>query len=401
MLLLLACGLPVNSFGNEPGKSAAKDGVKADKQPLSWYGSLLSKQAAEKGGSNICISPYSLASCLSLLKPGAAGQTLQQLDIVSGNLSSLNAQVAKSSLPIRSANRLYIDSGFKPYDKYLHKIGEASLATLPLSTQSESSRKDINNWVQKQTNDRIKDLLPQGILDSNTRLVAVNAVYMLAQWQYPFQPEATHKKIFNCADGKQIKVDTMHTVDDGATRFYYPNVEGCEFAVAFPYKPAAGKQAAWMLCLMPNKSASVSGLASKFGAQELADIRRQLVKPQAASEVECHIALPKFSFTSSMDLVESLKALGMKAPFSNKADFSAMSAAPLQLSAVIQKSFIAIDEEKTEAAAATAAVVTLRAMPRPKQQRIYSFDRPFLFVVMDAAEGLPYFMGIVQHPGQD
>jgi len=401
LLPLLAAGSSLHSVAAPSRDSAAKEPESADSAAkIEWYATLLSSQAKLGKNSNVCLSPYSLASCLALLKPGAAGQTRAQLDVVQGELAALSAQASSSSLPLQSANRLYIDLGFKPYEQYLQQIGSASLSSLPLSTQCENSRTDINKWVEQQTKSRIKDLLPKGALDSNTRLVAVNAVHMLAEWQFPFHKQSTSQQNFSCGDGKQRKVDTMYAVDRESSMFAYPQVPGSEFAVAFPYKYVQGKQRAWMLCLMPDKQHDAASLAGKFAAGSLESVRKQLAQQGAEGDFESHVSLPKFSFSTSMDLGTSLKELGVTLPFSERADFSLLSPVPLQLSLVVQKSFIAVDEEKTEAAAATAAVVATLSIPRPKQKRYLRFDRPFVFVVLDSAPGMPYFIGIVQNPLQ-
>ena len=249
---------------------------------------------------------------------------------------------------------------------------------------SEAARKTINDWVEKQTNEKIKDLLPAGAIDSLTRLVLTNAIYFKGTWAKQFDPKSTYDGQF-WANGKDaVKAPLMH--QSGEFNFYdSPDLK----AVELPYSG----QGLSMLVLLPTQCAGLADLEKKLTPEQLAKWTEQM-KPTK----ELSVTLPKFKFTSEFSLKDRLSALGMKDAFNpDKADFSGMNGGKeeVYLSAVIHKAFVEVNEEGTEAAAATGVVVKARAV---RVTPTFIADHPFVFLIRDNKSGAILFLGRVADP---
>ena len=212
----------------------------------------------------------------------------------------------------------------------------------------EDSRVTINNWVSDQTNNRINDLLPQGSIDSSTRFVLTNAIYFDAAWLYPFAKESTHNGTFNLLNGSTITVPMMNH----EAGYNYVKANGYQ-AVELPYD---GNEIA-MDIIMPD-----AGKFTDFDSSLTADKVSGIIGSLKNSFMV--LTMPKFSFDSSFSLKSALSALGMPIAFDpNKADFSGITGnTDLHISDVVHKAFVAVDEEGTEAAAATGVMVGTTAM---------------------------------------
>jgi serpin B len=254
----------------------------------------------------------------------------------------------------------------------------AGLHVLDFLGDPDGSRTVINDWVEDRTNDRIEDLLPQGSITVDTRLVLTNAIYFSAAWDDPFEPGDTRPAPFTLADGSTVDVPTLHQTSQS-----YRYGEGDGFRAAeLPYD---GEQLS-MVVVVPDDLASFE--ASMTGAT-LAQITDSL----EGAEVE--LALPKFDFDAPLGLKEHLMALGMKDAFL-AADFSGIDGTRnLVITDVLHKGFVAIDEKGTEAAAATAVIIGETSVPEHRQLTV---DRPFVFLIRDIPTGAILFVGRVVDP---
>lgn len=351
---------------------------------------------------NIFFSPFSISSALAMtytaargetagemaevlhfgLSPGMVGRAFRPLmeQMSSGDLSG-----AESGEPftLTIANGLWVREGFQLLEEYRETVAEyfdAAVENLDFSGDPEGSRQTINRWVAERTLDRIKDLIPPGILGEDTRVVLTNAVYFKASWDKPFNEDATSDGRFLLADGGAVVVPMMNQTEF----FRYCSLEGCR-AVELFY---AGGNAS-MLIVLPD------GDIREF--QEDLDIAGLERIRGSMSPVNLSLAMPRFEFTATMQLGGMLQSMGMESAFSGDADLSGFTGIPdLYISEVIHKAFVKVDEAGTEAAAATAVMVNVTSMPPPPEE--LNINRPFMFFIMDGETGSIVFMGRVMDP---
>ena len=270
------------------------------------------------------------------------------------------------------------------YYRTLQKQYQAHLMQLDYVGQTEPARQTINTWVQKQTNDKIKDLMPRGSITPDTRLVLTNAIYFKGLWADPFKKEQTHEVDFFLAPDKTAKVPLMSRTG----RLPYLQTDDVQ-VLSLPYQ---GNALSMRVILPVSKEAdALEQLEAKLDAERLA----QYTAPLRPREVRTF--LPRFKMEDSFDLAKTLADMGMKRAFGPGADFSGISSAEgLFLSAVVHKAFVEVNEEGTEAAAATGVAVAATAMPM--QPPVFRADRPFLFLIQDESTGAILFMGRVADP---
>jgi serine protease inhibitor len=361
-------------------------------------------RAATHGDENAVLSPTSIVLALAMARPGARGETAAQIDTVlhqvasDGNASWLNALHAalatrtgtfkdisgkdqQVTLRIANAPFAQLDEDWNP--DYLNALASrfgAGVRLVDYRSAAEAARKAINGWVSDQTEQRIPELLQQGVLDDLTRLVLVNAIYLKAAWQTPFTAEATAAAPFTRLDGSALDVPTMHLTEE----LLYASGTGWQ-AVELPY--VGGDLA--MTIIVPD---DLAAFQAKLDGTAFVAITTAL----AVHEV--NLSLPKFGIETKSDLATVLPAMGMPLAFDpNAADFSGMTTQErLYISAVIHQANIDVDEKGTTAAAATAVV--MRAGAVPGGLVTLKVDRPFLFALRDLKTGAVLFLGRVVEP---
>ncbi|MEN4010794.1 MAG: serpin family protein [Bellilinea sp.] len=353
---------------------------------------------------NLFYSPYSISLALAMTYAGARAETEQQMaqalhfnlpqaelhpafNLLDQRLRPLDDQPAQDEeqpFQLNIANSLWGQQDFEFLDEFLDTLAAnygAGMYRVNYN-QPEDARLKINAWVEDQTRDKIKDLIQPGSLSPLTRLVLANAIYFKAAWQSPFDKEATSAGEFTLLDGSEVSAEMMSQWQD----MYY--LRGEDFAaVDLAYRdsnmsmlvivPDAGKFADVEAGLTPE------GLETIRGGLAMASVR---------------LSMPKFSFESSFGLSEALKELGMPAAFDDElADFSGMTGKPdLVISDVVHKAFVDVNEDGTEAAAATAVIMKVMAMPLEEAE--LTIDRPFLFLIQDRSNGTVLFLGRVVDP---
>jgi serpin B len=258
----------------------------------------------------------------------------------------------------------------------------AGLRQVDFAAAPEDARHEVNKWVSDQTEERIQDLIPAGLLTPLTRLVLTNAVYFNAAWALPFSDRLTEEGVFHLSDGSPVPVQMMHLTDS------LGYVEGEGFvAVDLPYE---GRQLS-MLAIVPAPG-QFDEVEARL-SQETVDRMMRALEP-----VQLALALPKWAFESSFGLGETLSIMGMPAAFGSSADFSGMSGhRNLYISEVLHKAYVEVDEAGTEAAAATAVVMRRSAIPAGPPVEVV-VDRPFVFVIRDTGTGTILFIGRVMDP---
>ncbi len=354
---------------------------------------------------NLMISPYSIATALSMLYPGARGVTAEEIadvlnvtvddptlhavrNYIEDSLASppppMGGEDTRQPFTIRPANSAWGQGGYPFLDDYLTVLAEnygAGLRLLDYVGDPEGSRAIINQWVEDATEDRIKDLIPEGAITVDTRLSLVNAIWFKANWFEQFDPALTASGSFTLLDGSQVEVPLMHANRRNA----YATTDLFD-AVRLPY---AGDAA--MVVLLP-KAGNPAELAAQLTPEDL-DI--------AWSDYSVDLTLPSFEFEAEVSLSDALKALGMPTAFEapgpeSGADLTGMTAIrELWVSDAFHKTFIKLDEEGTEAAAATAIIITLESLPPPAT---FTADRPFLFYIEHSSTGEMLFLGQVTNP---
>lgn len=358
-------------------------------------------QLAKEDG-NVFFSPYSISSALAMTYAGAKGKTADEmastlhfslpqdkLHPAYGELVGYyNAKGAKRPYQLSVANALWGQNGFNFQPEFL-KITDkdygAKLTNLDFVGDSEGARETINKWVEKETNDKIKDLIAKGVLNSDTRLVLTNAIYFKSAWMNKFWKESTKDEDFTVNAGTKVKAKMMHKNE----KLQY--MKGDNFSiVSIPYE----QHALSMIILLPNKDAKLVDLEKELTTANMDKCLKELKQHQV------DLKLPQFKFTSQFMLSKTLSAMGMQTAFTpGAADFSGMSTqGKLFLQQVIHKAFVDVHEEGTEAAAATAVVVGVTSLPPPLPPATFHADRPFVFAIQDNATNNILFMGRVSNP---
>ncbi len=355
-------------------------------------------------GKNLFYSPYSISQALAMTYAGARGDTENQMvDTLNFFLSQDYLHPAFNGLDIDLSNRgegargkdeegfrlnivnaIWGQNNYEFLSEYLDILAEnygAGLRILDFVAAPEPSRITINDWGSDQTEGRIEDLIPQGIIDTLTRLVLTNAIYFNAAWQFPFEEDATADGPFHLLDGGEIILPMMRQTES----FGY--TEGDNYQVVeLPYD---GQEFS-MVILLP-KTGQFEAFEDSMDFQKVRGIISELESQQV------NLTLPKFEFELEFSLKKTLTAMGMPIAFSANADFSGMTGShDLFIDEVIHKAFVSVDEAGTEAAAATAVIMKLTAAP--EEPIAVTVDRPFIFLIRDIETGTILFIGRILNP---
>ncbi len=373
------------------------------------FGLVLYSMLAERSPEgNLFLSPYSISSALAIAWAGAEGETQQQMAEVLGlilpeeEVHSVLARIREKlsteyrrqylqgegdPLTLEVANALWVQERYELLQSYVDLVRDmydAEARNLDFSGDTEGARQTINSWVEERTRERIVDLIPQGMLDPSTKLVITNAVYFMGSWAESFPEAATTEREFLVTPDMAVPVPMMSRQGS----YPYAEVAGCR-AVELPY---ADNQSS-MVVLLPE--GDISELESALSVEMLDEVLSSL------SSTEVALTMPTFEFTSSFGLADVLRAMGMERAFAaESADFSGITGGPdLFISEVLHKAFVKVDEQGTEAAAATAVIMlpTSAAMP-PPEPVVLVLDRPFLFLIRDRLTGAVLFMGRMADP---
>jgi serpin B len=356
---------------------------------------------ARREPGNLMLSGTSLRSALSATYLGARGQTAREMakalslpPSVDDAASEMRAELADwtaargktGSASLDIASRVWADGSLSPAPAFTERASAigAPPDTVDFLKAPEAARTRINAWVASATENKIPDLLPPGSVTPQTRLVVTNATYFKGRWLEPFPKDKTKDAPFH-VDAKTTRpVPTMHVTNS----FRYAEAPGVR-AVEMTYE---GTDLA-MLVVLPDDAAGLAALERDLGEETLSRWTSALAQQRVA------ISLPKFTFRSGGAMNPALKDLGLATAFGQKADFSGMLAKGerVHLDQVFQKTWIAVDETGTEAAAASGAVMrtTSLVVGEPVEFRA---DRPFLFFVRDVRRDRVLFVGRVADP---
>jgi serine protease inhibitor len=373
---------------------------------------------------NVCLSPYSIQSALAMTYMGASGATQAEMAKVlhyptdkaalGSSFAALTAGLAEATassvkvaqhakerggptepIELRVANRLFGQKGAEFRPPFLAAVREdfgAPMEFVDFATKANDARRGINDWVANQTRQLIKDLIPKGGVNEDTRLVLVNALHLKAAWAEDFNAKLTKPQPFYAEGETKADVPMMHTED------FMGYAEGRGYqAVTLPYVG----QGLQMLLIVPTKHTGLPKVEASLTPELLAQLGR-------AAGTKVILKMPKYRITPPlMELTPALQALGLKTAFDlpkGSADFDAMAPRKpddyLSISKVLHKTFIEVDEKGTEAAAATAIVMLAGGMPARQEKRPpeVTADRPFLFAIQHKGSGACLFLGRVVDP---
>jgi len=341
-------------------------------------------------------SPYSISAALAMTYAGARGETQRQMSrVLHFTLPGerLHAAFAESGKKMKVtadelsiANALWGQKDYKFLDEFLdtnRKYYGAGLKEVDFAGDSEGARQEINAWVEKETKDKIKDLIGKGVLDGLTRLVLTNAIYFKADWDIQFDKENTRQEPFAVTRLKEVQAEMMNQKG----RFNYARNDDVQL-LELAYKD----ENLSMIVVLPNKRFGLEEVEKQFNLETVTEWMGQMRKREVV------VYMPKFKMTTGFELSDYLCKMGMPDAFSARwADFSGMTRArELFISKVIHQAFVAVDEQGTEAAAATAVVMKLRAAP--SKPEVFRADHPFMFIIRDNKTRSILFVGRVGDP---
>jgi serpin B len=290
---------------------------------------------------------------------------------------------------------MWVHSGMPLEPAFLAAIAGAAAASVhdaDFRNECEKARREVNRLIATQTADKIRDLVPCGAVDSDTRLVLANAIYLKAAWAHPFPAGSTAPRPFHAGDGGTAAGPVTVPMMQLTAALGYARGDGWQ-VVTLPYASGISGPKLAMAVVLPDGplSAMASRLTAGGGLRYLLDG----VRP-----AHVQLSMPRFRVTASFSLRPVLEQLGVLRAFdAHHADFSGITTAgQLFIDAVLHKAYIDVNEHGTEAAAATAVIMTTLAAPPAAQPVIVTVDRPFLFAITDTVTGMPLFLGQVTNP---
>jgi serpin B len=358
-------------------------------------------QALRGTEGNLFFSPYSISTALAMAYAGARGETQQQMAQVlhlpamtqeqlaqafGAIIKGLNKRGGAGTYQLRVANALWGQQDYKFLPAFTELVEEqygGTLRNVDFVTAAEQARQTINAWVDKQTDGKIKDLIGPGVLNTMTRLVLTNAIYFKGNWAQQFEKDQTRNQPFTLADGTKVQVPMMNQ----QAHFGYAEADTLQ-ALEMPY---VGDELS-MIVLLPKKTDGIKELEEQLTPENLSDWMDQI------SRREVIVSMPKFKLTDKFDLGRTLQSMGMTDAFTQRADFSGMAGTRnLLISAVIHQAYVDINEEGTEAAAATGVSVSLTSIG-PESTPVFRADHPFLVLIRDKPSGSILFLGRTMKP---
>jgi serpin B len=357
---------------------------------------LYQKLRPTKG--NLFFSPYSISTALAITVAGARGDTQAQisqalhfprdqksLHPAFGLLRAKLEQAGeKGHVQLKIANTLWPKKGHKFLKEFLVLARKSyGVQITPLDFgDAEAARHTINSWVEERTQSKIKDLIPAGVLDSLTRLVLVNAIYFKGNWATQFDPGLTSEAPFLVAENGQAMAPMMNRKHS----FRYGESRDLQI-LELPY----GGNDLSMIVLLPRETDGLAKLEDSLVVENLEPWIKDL------AETEVQVSLPRFEIAFPFRLDDILKSLGMVDSFSVKADFSGLDGSKeLYIGAALHKAFVAVNEQGTEAAAATAVIVQLKSLSFPAV--VFRADHPFVFLIRENGTGSILFIGRMANP---
>ena len=385
---------------------------------------LMDRLAADSPNANRFVSPYSVGVALAMTYAGARGETRTEMaeamrfvptgedlhrsvaalrgdlplsdhgesSAANGSETATTPEETEGAVPFSlvGANALWGQAEFpfrEDFPEKLQRYYGAGLGRVDFAEAPDEARRAINGWVAERTRETIPELFPEGTFDQRTRLVLANAVYFRANWAETFDEEETEPKAFTTLDGTTSEVPTMHQKE----QFPFAEVDGVK-VLELPY---AGENTDMTLLLPPR--GEFREFERNLDAQRLGELL------DGTEKTGVEVRIPRFEFRSSLELSERLAAMGMPTAFTRNANFDGMAEgdadANLALDSVRHEGYVRVDEQGTEAAAATGVEVVYTSQTLTEAE--FHADRPFLFVIRHRPTDAVLFLGRVVDPSAD
>ncbi|XP_077077736.1 leukocyte elastase inhibitor-like isoform X2 [Siphateles boraxobius] len=355
---------------------------------------LFKKISKGNASGNVFFSPVSISSALAMVSLGARGNTAAQMikkcpeekpeDQIHSSFNKFMSELNKPGVPyvLSLANRLYGEQSYQFVEKFMNDAKsyyEAGLEKVDFKNESEAARVNINKWVEEKTQEKIKDLLPQGAIDGMTKLVLVNAIYFKGNWEEKFPKEATRDGLFKLKKNKTKPVKMMEWRSKDYRKEKFPLAFIPEIKSQVLELPYDGKNLS-MLIILPNKMKDNTTGLQKLEKALTYEKLMEWTNPEVMRQEEVEVSLPRFKMEETYDMKSLLISMGMEDVFDEKkVNLSGMSSNnDLVVSKVIHKAFVEVNEEGTEAAAATGVFGEALCYISPK---VFNADHPFLFFV--------------------
>lgn len=369
----------------------------------------LCEEVFKKTEGNAFLSPLSASIALTLTWAGAKGQTAEEmasalhLPPIGGPSSSdfhsalgfflKQLEETRGNVVFKMGNALWVDISRQLLHSFLEQVQfyDAGVQNVDFRTNAEQAREVINNWVEEKTENKIQNLIPRGLLDEETRLVITNAIYFKGLWEVAFKPQQTvaSETFHLVGNSGQVQVPMMRLTE---TLLLY-HEESDHVVVGLPYK---GRNTA-LFILLPKQN-SVEALQKLSSKDALLSTVSQLSR---IGKTKITLRLPRFKTTCTTQLTKVLQGMGMRLAFTEAADFSGMtSASDLKIGAVLHKAFVEVNEEGTEAAAATAVIMKKKGMRKGPRIPVVTVDHPFVFVIGHIPSQSVLFAGRIVDPSQ-
>jgi len=367
-------------------------------------------ELSKKEEGNIFYSPYSISSALAITYEGAKGKTAQEIKqvfhfpentILRPNFAAIYNKINEKNkaYELRTGNALWVQKDYPLLEDYKNRVEEyygGKAAEVDFVKETEKSRKTINSFIEEQTNKKIKELIPKGILGRDTVLVITNAIYFKGIWEWEFDKKDTREMDFKITPENVVKVQMMYMKPDKA-RFNYADLDKLQI-LELPYK---GDQIS-MLILLPKQGTEYNYETGEkitynytLDDIELTAEKLEKWKSQMKETKLDAIYLPKFEFKTKYFMKKTLSDMGMPTAFSPGADFSGMNGfGGIWIDEVIHQAYIDVNEEGTEAAAATAVIMIKSAAI----EKTFKADHPFIFIILDKRANEILFLGRVVNP---
>jgi len=348
---------------------------------------------------NVFVSPFSISSALAMTYIGAVGNTAQQMrqvlhfDLADQELHSGFSRLIRSmnepkkDYQLSVVNAIWAQEGYAFKEDFLQQIEayyQAGFNLVDFINDRTNARKTINDWIEENTKGKIKNMIKENNINALTRLILTNAIYFKGSWQKPFDPSATELRPFYVSRDTEKEVQMMWQRSD----FRYTN-DNLVQVLELPYSGSGVS----MIVILPKEERTLHEVEQQLSLE----LFKRWISNLKMESVEVY--LPKFRIECRLELRTVLMNMGMSDAFTDAADFSGMDGTKkLKIQNVIHQSFVEVDEKGTEAAAATAVIVGIKASPYGEKYVVFKADRPFLFILYDKTHDLILFMGRLSNP---
>jgi len=363
---------------------------------------LYSQFKGENEDKNLFFSPYSISVALTMTYEGAKGETAEEMQTVlhipedsairRPNFAKVYNDINQNNegYKLSTANALWALKDYQLLEEYTSTVEDyygGKVTNLDFGGKPEESRQTINTWIEEQTNNKIKDLIPKGILDAYTRLVLTNAIYFKGTWLTQFDEEDTIDEEFTTSAGGKVEVPMMRLIESGL-EFNYMEDDSVQ-VLELPYE---GEDLS-MLLILPKES-DLESVEESLTPEKIEEWNKGL------RNREVRVYIPKFKFETKYFMAKDLKEMGMPLAFSpSQADLSGIAGTDdLYISSVIHQAFVEVNEEGIEAAAATAVIVSTTSIGPGPSIPVFKADHPFIFIIQQEETGNILFMGRVSDP---